>query len=928
MATFAGTKDFNADPTHNNISGPIQIFDNNKDKYRTVLGHYDGVTCGLRMYDVVTGVATLRPKSIINVFSIQDGVDLEGDQHSSKKNRIEIHSHVNDNTLSGTVMGALSTKRGGGKGGGLWSKVKKEISHETTYLCFERSEEMKEWYSAMKLSLLTSTDCLLLFMGSSIESSIQWIDNCLDKLNSANLTKIGAIGFTFKPTIGREHQMDTTTPQDALENILERFDESTAALDMFVAEVSKSTSAHGFVKPRHSNFEIREHVDSTFNSDPLKAIDIFKAAFVCSNSSQFAKVFNALKTGNTKDSSVTWQMAAVENMFSQNYTHKSLIPHEHHNLEAEAECRSSYKCVKCYVSVKPPSSTFKMTMEITIHLESLLRCIRSSTDEERDPLSAYVESVFPNSYRELEYRVSVYETALINSPSDKNILVRSGSTMDEIRPHYLKEIKYIYEQELALRNQTLTNEKDRECAQATYDLVLGRLLKKHYVTTGNMRLLEEEAFPLFESSEAKRSLHFGKSHPMTIISLNSYAILCRKLKKYDLAESLYLRSLKALEKNHGKTDRKTAACCHNLGMVCHLKGMHDEAVKYSRRDYEILHQTLGDGHPDTRSSIQHLIKVMESKPLGMGMINGYEDEVVALKMKKVKGEAEAHGTGSVEYLYAINSVAENHLSAGEAAEAAVSLEDAIDEYKKINKKDKFPNNALLVCMNNLGISLAMEEDHHGACKAYKKCAEGYVKNPDYGLHHVSTAMVMNNLGMTYSALGDSAQAKGTFSRALQGLLPYVQNLGETLYDNDTSKVFVGKAAKRTSTLKGIPGPRGKKLPSKNEDEIREIQDAIAVLRANLASVTDDVGEKCDLYRWSLTTVESKQGRNHPDTCLAAQNLALALHARAKTEDEGTAAETKREVKQLAMRLVGSYSKHGQKFWKEQSTWKNYLKKYG
>ena len=91
---------------------------------------------------------------------------------------------------------------------------------------------------------------------------------------------------------------------------------------MFVAEVSKSTSAHGFVKPRHSNFEIREHVDSTFNSDPLKAIDIFKAAFVCSNSSQFAKVFNALKTGNTKDSSVTWQMAAVENMFSQNYTHK------------------------------------------------------------------------------------------------------------------------------------------------------------------------------------------------------------------------------------------------------------------------------------------------------------------------------------------------------------------------------------------------------------------------------------------------------------------------------------------------------------------------------------------------------------------------------------------------------------------------------
>ena len=43
------------------------------------------------MYDIVTGVATLRPKSIINVFLIQDGVDLEGDQHSSKKVRAPHH---------------------------------------------------------------------------------------------------------------------------------------------------------------------------------------------------------------------------------------------------------------------------------------------------------------------------------------------------------------------------------------------------------------------------------------------------------------------------------------------------------------------------------------------------------------------------------------------------------------------------------------------------------------------------------------------------------------------------------------------------------------------------------------------------------------------------------------------------------------------
>lgn len=50
--------------------------------------------------------------------------------------------------------------------------------------------------------------------------------------------------------------------------------------------------------------------------------------------------------------------------------------------------------------------------------------------------------------------------------------------MDEIRPHYLKEIRYIYEQEIALRYASFNNLKDKETTKATYDLVLGKILKK------------------------------------------------------------------------------------------------------------------------------------------------------------------------------------------------------------------------------------------------------------------------------------------------------------------------------------------------------------------------------------------------------------------------------------------------------------------
>ena len=46
----------------------------------------------------------------------------------------------------------------------------------------------------MKLSLQTCVDCVLLWSSCMLESSLNWINSNLTKLNKANVTKIGSIG--------------------------------------------------------------------------------------------------------------------------------------------------------------------------------------------------------------------------------------------------------------------------------------------------------------------------------------------------------------------------------------------------------------------------------------------------------------------------------------------------------------------------------------------------------------------------------------------------------------------------------------------------------------------------------------------------------------------------------------------------------------
>ena len=114
----------------------------------------------------------------------------------------------------------------------------------------------------------------------------------------------------------------------------------------------------------------------------------------------------------------------------------------------------------------------------------MLKCIRPSTNEERSPLCLYAAKVFAGpevKQRELDFRFKAYLVACANWRLEKK----------EIKPHYIKEVQYIYGREIAMRCQSLSTEKDRALCKASMDLIIATVLKRHYSATSNVRMMQE-----------------------------------------------------------------------------------------------------------------------------------------------------------------------------------------------------------------------------------------------------------------------------------------------------------------------------------------------------------------------------------------------------------------------------------------------------
>jgi len=373
--------------------------------------------------------------------------------------------------------------------------------------------------------------------------------------------------------------------------------------------------------------------------------------------------------------------------------------------------------------------------------------------------------------------------------------------------------------------------------------------------------------------------------------------------QYDEAEAAYHRALKALEKNVGTNDPKTANTYHNLGMVLQLKGDIQGAVAYFEKDVNIMTTILGASHPDTLSSVKHLVRILEHKPI-------FKAKIAKYQQLATRGEMKAHGEGSLEYLEAVNQAAENQIDSGHSAEAALALQDAIKSFQGRTKgKSEATDamNAVLVCLNNVGVALMMEDDLTGAINAFQQCATGYASSPEYGPQHVSTVMVMNNLGMLFAAQSRTQEAEGCYRRALRGIEPF---FSQSKQERDHRK-FLIEASRRTSTLGGARGS-SKGISLKTPEEIAELEEAANTLRSNLGIIVISLDEKVALFTTVLDSTErkidAKKYPTHPELVVSMQNLAAALAKKCHAEGPEVTAGTRAKTLTLAKRLIGAYKR--------------------
>lgn len=112
------------------------------------------------------------------------------------------------------------------------------------------------------------------------------------------------------------------------------------------------------------------------------------------------------------------------------------------------------------------------------------------------------------------------------------------------------------------------------------------------------------AHEVFEKAEGK----LGPEHPYTLDSATNLGRLHEQRRRYDKAEGLYKRVLKATLRLFGQEHERTSLALQNLATIYLAKGDIDEAQKLFKRLFEINTKIFGADHLQTLNSTDFLAR--------------------------------------------------------------------------------------------------------------------------------------------------------------------------------------------------------------------------------------------------------------------------------------------------------------------------------
>jgi tetratricopeptide (TPR) repeat protein len=265
------------------------------------------------------------------------------------------------------------------------------------------------------------------------------------------------------------------------------------------------------------------------------------------------------------------------------------------------------------------------------------------------------------------------------------------------------------------------------------------------------------------AARAIRLEHFGKKHPFTAASYNSYARVLRIRDQLIEAEKEVGKAIVINRRVYGSNGLPLAASLNELGAVRLYQGDFRGALKVAERGLKIL-KKCGVHNEDPNTS--RLLDVKGRALEGLGKLsaaNSALSQAVKLDVKQVGVDHPKYATHRAN-LATVQEAQEN------LAAAELGYREAERVYQQVLGRLGHPN--LIDTYANIG-SLLIKTANFGAAKEYLCRALGLnqqLRGPDHTLVGNDHA----NLGRYYFATGDNAAACEQFNKALDIYLANVK----------------------------------------------------------------------------------------------------------------------------------------------------------
>lgn len=336
-------------------------------------------------------------------------------------------------------------------------------------------------------------------------------------------------------------------------------------------------------------------------------------------------------------------------------------------------------------------------------------------------------------------------------------------------------------------------------------LILHRRYGEALYNAGKLK----ESLTELEATANVQMKALGPTHPETVDTRQSVAILYRQTSRPKDAELMYLDVLKLVDKS-----RKPAVysdIIHNLASALQDQGRLDEAVARYRETIEIRTRVYGEDHPSTLLSMSDLSTALieQDKLKGPGGAIELLRQVVANMERK-------NGPLAMNTLLAIGNLAKAVQDAGDLDEASTLFER---EYSGQLQTLGEEHPQTLITAANIAVLYAMKKQPDKALEMNLKILE--VQKRTIGPDHFSALICLNNIGKTYDDLNQGEKAERAYrevvERAVKAMAPghysialFKNNFARRLFANgkrDEAYPLINEALEAMTQTYGIKDKR-------------------------------------------------------------------------------------------------------------------------